>query len=248
MIYLAAAIAALVIGLIATRKISAIFLEQLHQLWLLIPAVVFFTAPYLIVLIRPELLTADNHQLLKMLILLSHGLLILLLLINLIVQAAGFFRSGTSEKESSENAAAGNSFIKKMLRGLLVLSLVVLMGAVVAHGLVLYANDGMMPVSQDYLTGIEDPVLAEGIQNDALYFKRLIKEDTQFANLGQIVQVPWLTALMPPDYFFISWPEIIMAVGIFTTVLLSMLLDRAVALPTGRKSKKSEKPDPDSGS
>ena len=241
MIYLAAAIAALLIGLIATRKITAVFLEQLHLLWLMIPAVILFAAPFLIIMIRPELLMADGNHVLKLIILMSHSILLLLLLINIVVHLVGMFRKKAGKNANTAGEASKQGVKIYILRSLLILSLLVLMGAVGAHGLVLYANDGIMPVSQDYLTEIDDPVLVEGIRNDAMYFKRLIKDDTSYEYLGQVIPVPWLEKLLPQNYLFISWPEIIMASGIFTTILIAMLLDRAKSLSIRKEKDKSDK-------
>lgn len=217
MIYLAAGIAALIVGLILTRSFRTLFLEPIHMLWLLIPAAAAFTAPFLIVLQKPDLLWAQDNQLLKLLLAAAHGFIALLLVINLLVLLINLIKK----------AGRTMKWPTVVLSIVLFISLSALLAATTARGLVLWFNDGIMPVSRAYLLDINDPIIAEGVENNALYFKRLITDNTPYAQFGQTIKVSWLSPLLPRGFEYVSPVELALAVGTFTSIILAMLLDKS---------------------
>ncbi|NLW11665.1 MAG: hypothetical protein GX028_06590, partial [Clostridiaceae bacterium] len=108
---------------------------------------------------------------------------------------------------------------------MLVLSLLSLSAGLVGHMVVLLENNGMMPISEEYLLDVEDPVVVEGIRNDALYFKRIIDSETALPQLGQTIRAERLSFLLPDGFVYLSPTELVIALALMSTITFSMVTD-----------------------
>ena len=239
MLYAFSIIIGLIAGLIITRRPKALLLEQINLLWLLLPAAVLAAAPQIIILLDRDILWRDNNQILKGLISSSHIIFILIVLTNIVTVAIKIFSTIKSiliKYKTNRKIDPKGSFLKNTLSfskdyKLLVVSflyaiaMVFLAVGIVAHAAVLLNNQGLMPISENYLLEIDDPVIEQGIRNDALYFKRVITDDTILPELGQTIKLDKLAFLLPSGFSYISPAELIIAVSLFFTVIFSMLFE-----------------------
>jgi hypothetical protein len=94
-----------------------------------------------------------------------------------------------------------------------------------------------MPISADYLNDISDPVIAEGIRNNALYFKQIIDDQTIMPQFGQIIRAEKLSFLLPDGFVYISVSELIIALSLMFVILLTIVVDTSIRPFFIRRSK-----------
>ena len=83
-LYLLAAAAGLIPGILITRRASVLLLKRVRGLFLIVPVVLAALSPYLLDRVAPDLIWADDRTLLTRLILIQQGLLILFIGVNLL--------------------------------------------------------------------------------------------------------------------------------------------------------------------
>lgn len=239
MLYLVFALIGIVLGLLITRKPKAVLLEGIRLLWLIVPAIFLAASPSFLAYSDPEILWTDNNRLLKLLIGAAHAALLLIAVVNIV---SAVILSVSSLKSLINNCIAykkienkqppiiGNTELRRQVLQaaaavMLVLSLFFLTAGLWGHMAVLLGNNGMMPITEEYLQDVDDPVIVEGIRNDALYFKRIIDSETRLPHLGQTIRAERLSFLLPDGFVYISSTELVIAISFSMTIMFSMISD-----------------------
>lgn len=248
MLYLFFSIAGLVLGLLITRRPKAVLLEGIRLLWLIIPSIFLAAAPSFLAYTDPDILWADNNKLLITLIGSAHAALLLIVFVNILSASflavnswQGMVKNYIAHHKIDgrrpsvfKEADLRRQLLQSLAAVMLILSLFFLTSGLIGHMAVLLENNGMMPISADYLQDIDDPVVAEGIKNDALYFKRIIDSETKLSHLGQTIRAEKLSFLLPDGYVYLSSTEIVIATSLMAVIVFSMITD---TLRRGRKLK-----------
>ena len=242
-LYLLAAAAGLVPGLLITRRASILLLKRVRGLFLIVPVVMAALAPYLLDRIAPDLIWSDDRSLLIWLILIQHGLLMLFLGVNLLPRRLPVPHRLRLSLRRLRIAVTG--FVDPIIKGFRLtpvvrrvepdhrpatrwwhrLPLLVILTAVVLQAAVLTQNSGYMPITRDYLLEIDDPALVTAIEDGALLTKRLVDNRTVLPQLAQSTRLPWLEKLFPDAFPFYGPAQLLGAFGLFLW-LASQFVDR----------------------
>lgn len=226
-------------------------LEGIKLLWLIVPSIFLAAAPSFLAYTEPEMLWADNNKLLIMLIGSAHAALLLIVFVNIVsaVFLAVSSWQGMIKNYISHHKIDGRrpsvfkeidlrrQLLQSLAAVMLILSLFFLTAGLIGHMAVLLENNGMMPITEEYLQDVEDPVVAEGIRNDALYFKRIIDSDTELPHLGQTIRAEKLAFLLPAGFVYLSSTEIVIAIALMAVIIFSMITD---TLRRGKKLRESK--------
>ncbi|MDN5315321.1 MAG: hypothetical protein PWP10_4071 [Clostridiales bacterium] len=260
MLYLFCASIGMIAGLLLTRQPRCLLLEKTKLLWLLLLAVLLSSLPHFLAVVNPEILWQDNNWLLKMLIVIAHSVLLVFIVVNLfsrIIKAVynwrALVRTGADNmkapngKEVAEASKENNGkktnkqrysqLFTAISASLLVIAYIGLGIGLGTHLSVLIQNNGIMPISADYLNDISDPVIAEGIRNNALYFKRIIDDQTIMPQFGQIIRAEKLSFLLPDGFVYISVSELIIALSLMFVILLTIVVDTSMRPLSIRRNK-----------
>jgi hypothetical protein len=200
MLKLAALIAGILIGLIATRRWRPLLLERWRFLVLLPLLLLSSLLPWLFSVFRPQWLWTEDRSLLISLQAFSYLLALLIILVNIWPRSG--IRIGQPDFHWFHRAP-----------------LVIVGVGVLAEAAVVLLNHGMMPIPENYLDTVVDPATAEAIRNQALYLKQLIGPDTQLPWLGQIWRCDWLAQARLIPIPFIGPAELLTTFGLFLTGL-----------------------------
>ena len=243
-LYLLAAAAGLIPGLLITRRASVLLLKRVRGLFLIVPVVMAALAPFLLDRTAPELIWADDRSLLMRLILIQQSLLIMFLGVNLLPRRLPMPHRTRLSLRRLRIEITG--FVDPILKGFRLaplvrrvepdhrpatrwwhrLPLLVILTAVVLQTAVLMNNDGYMPLTRDYLLEIDDPALVTAIEDGALLTKRLIDNQTILPQLAQSIRLPWLELLFPDAFPFYGSAQLLGAFGLFLW-LTSQFVDKA---------------------
>lgn len=255
-LYLLAAAAGLIPGLLITRRASVLLLKRVRGLFLIVPVVMAALTPYLLDRIAPALIWAEDRSLLTRLILIQQGLLILFLGVNLLPRRLPMPHRIRLGLRHLRIAVTG--FLDPILKGFRLMPLVrrvepdqrpatrwwhrlpllVILIAVVLQTAVLSLNAGYMPLTRDYLLEIDDPALVIAIEDGALLTKRLVDGQTVLPQLAQSIRLPWLEHLFADAFPFYAPAQLLGAFGLFLW-LTSQFVDKAPGSRTYRRHKKA---------
>ena len=216
MLYWIALVLAVLLGLLHSRRPQALMLWDLRLVWLLPAGLLVGLIPFWLSTYRPDLIWTPGRQGLMAMQAIARGLILLFATVNFL------FKLQTADWTRRARPAT-----LTRLTGLL-LAMIGLAGQIT----VLLTNQGYWPLSVRYLEFIDDPLLVEGIRNGALRLSRLIDDETRWAFLGQVIPFPSFNPLSPAKYQMVSVTDILLAAGLFLTVL--SLFNRT-QLITGQK-------------
>jgi len=261
-LYLLAAAAGLIPGILITRRASVLLLKRVRGLFLIVPVVLAALSPYLLDRVAPDLIWADDRTLLTRLILIQQGLLILFIGVNLLPRRLPMPHQLRVRLRHLRIAVTG--FLDPILKGFRLMPLVrrvepdhrpatrwwhrlpllVILIAVVLQTAVLSLNAGYMPLTRDYILEIDDPALVTAIEDGALLTKRLVDSQTVLPQLAQSIRLSWLEYLFPDAFPFYGPAQLLGAFGLFLW-LTSQFVDKAPGVRThGRRKSAPEVMDP----
>ena len=190
----------LLLGLMLTRRLRPLLFERIRA-W---PVLVFMLLASLLMPLFdrfwPALLWTEDRALLLTFQVLPILLALFFILVNLLPDKR--IESGRSPVRWYHRAA-----------------LLFVAAGLMTVAAVLLPNHGYWPIPETYLASITDPVVAEGIRNQALLLKRLIGPETVLPRLGQVWHSELLTMLHLSLFPFISPGEVIIAGGLFLSGL-----------------------------
>lgn len=243
-LYILAAAAGLLLGLVTTRKTAPLLLTRVRCLYLLIPATLAALAPLWLDRTEPGRIWTDDRQMLVTLILIQQCFLILFLVINLLPRHLPmphvirvFLRRQQNAVNAFFSAALNRSHIRLTARRVTPehrpatrwwhrIPLLVILAAVLMQTDVLVRNNGYMPLTREYLADITNPALIAGIENGALLMKRIVDSNTVLPQLAQAIRLPLLEQLFPEAFPFYGPAQLLGAAGLFL-FLFSQFFDEA---------------------
>lgn len=217
-----AAALGLVLGLAASRRPAALLMPRLRGLWLLLPALALAFLPYWLDRTAPTLIWTDDRRLLLAIITLRQSLLMFLIALNLLpshLPVPRWLRQlvrrlGHSARSGLHRArarllprwAAGRPAAQRVhaarperpaVRWWHRVPMAGLLTTVALQSAVLIENNGYMPLTADYLKGIENTALVEGIRNGALLLHTITGPATILPELTLQYRLPILESWFP---------------------------------------------------
>lgn len=240
MIYLTAWFFAALAGVLLTRTFRPLLLEHLRYFYLLPPALLAGILPLWLDTYRPDLIWTTDRRLLLILQILAYGSCLLFALLNLIRQLLPPGRAGkrpasqarpqrAEPKPRSGQFRLSQSALVRRLKSvswLTVGGLLLALAGLSGQLAVLLTNHGYMPLTADYLNSLSDPVVIEGIRNNALRLYRLINDQTRLAWLGQVIPLPFKPLPGPSVTRYTSLGEVLAALSVFMVTLSSFIIRR----------------------
>ncbi|MDD2457022.1 MAG: hypothetical protein PHQ83_00765 [Eubacteriales bacterium] len=234
MLYLLALALAILAGVVRSRQINALMLWELRAVFLLPLALFSALLPYWLSTYSPDLIWTEDRKLLITLQLISRSLYLVFILCNVVFTARRtnwaklllwiqvsylhlVQRLDRHPHRIPARPARTGSQVRD-LSPLRLTGLILALPALAGQMLVLGSNQGYWPLPESYLERIEDPLLAEGIQNGALRLARLADESTRWAWLGRTIPLPFQPdhSLVPLTY--ISPTDLVLALALFLTL------------------------------
>lgn len=231
MVYLLPLVLAILAGVVRSRQINALMLWELRAVFLLPLALFTELLPYWLGTYWPSLIWTEDRQFLMVLQLAARSLFLAFVLINLVRTArrtnwtdlrrhlqVTYLHLVQRFRAQPHRIPAGLARQSNQVRDLSPLRLIGLCLAIpglIGQMLVLWTNQGYWPLPVAYLDRIDDPLLAEGIQNGALHLARLVDDQTHYALLGRMIAWPdWSTHPVTPSSY-ISPTDLILALALF---------------------------------
>lgn len=233
------AVLGLILGLAASRRLSGLLLPRLRGLWLMLPTLALASLPYWLDRTAPALIWTDDRRLLLTIEMLRQALLIILIVINLLPHhlplprrlrqlarrlwhKAGALRqqAGTLLLPGRQPARPAAQRVhaarpeRPATRWWHRLPMFGLLLAVVLQTAVLFANNGFMPLTADYLKGIDNPALVAGIRNGALLLHTIVGPATALPALALQYRLPLVERWFPGAFPWYGLADLIGAAAL----------------------------------
>lgn len=199
----------LLLGLMLTRRLRPLLLERLRALPILVLCLLTSFLPTIFSRFWPGLLWTGDRSLLLTLLILPTLLALFFIIINCL--PGHWFTAAP-----------------KSVRWYHRLSLLIIAAGLIANATVLLNNAGYWPIPASYLSIINDPVIVEGIRNQALLLKRLIGPETVLPGWGQVWRSDLLTALHLSPFPYISPGEVLVSAGLFLSGFTQFFTSKAI--------------------